>query len=310
MSAAVLEAPGRARTVEVARPEPGAGQVRVRLEGCGICGSNLPLWEGRPWFEYPREPGAPGHEGWGVIDAVGEEVDRWATGDRVAFLSDHAFAEYDLAAADALARIPEPLAGRAFPGEALACAMNVFARTGIEAGQRVAIVGIGFLGAVLVQLATRAGARVTAVSRRPFARDVAREMGAAEAVSLERAADAFSAGLADCAIEVTGQQAPLDLAAELTRVRGRLIIAGYHQDGPRTVNMQLWNWRGLDVVNAHERDPRVYVAGIRSAADAIASGALDPEPLYTHRVPLDALGRGLELLRERPDGFLKALVLT
>jgi len=53
-------------------------------------------------------------------------------------------------------------------------------------------------------------------------------------------------------IEAAGQQWPLDLATELTRERGRLIIAGYHQDGPRQINMQLWNWRGLDVINAHE----------------------------------------------------------
>ena len=44
-------------------PGPGEGQVLVELEGCGVCGSNLPLWEGRPWFSYPLEPGAPGHEG-------------------------------------------------------------------------------------------------------------------------------------------------------------------------------------------------------------------------------------------------------
>lgn len=63
----------------------------------------------------------------------------------------------------------------------------------------------------------------------------------------------------DCVIEATGKQAPLDLASRLPRVRGRLVIAGYHQEGTRTVDMQHWNWRGLDVINAHERDPQVYV---------------------------------------------------
>ena len=62
-------------------------------------------------------------------------------------------------------------------------------------------------------------------------------------------------------IEAVGKQWPLDLAAELTREGGRLVIAGYHQDGPRQVNMQLWNWRGFDVANAHERDPQVAVRG-------------------------------------------------
>lgn len=56
-------------------PEVGASSVCVRLEGCGVCGSNLPVWEGRPWFNYPLAAGAPGYEGWGVIDAVGDDVE-------------------------------------------------------------------------------------------------------------------------------------------------------------------------------------------------------------------------------------------
>jgi threonine dehydrogenase-like Zn-dependent dehydrogenase len=56
-------APQTVRVAETALPSPGHDEVRVRLEGCGICASNLPVWEGRPWFEYPRAAGAPGHEG-------------------------------------------------------------------------------------------------------------------------------------------------------------------------------------------------------------------------------------------------------
>jgi threonine dehydrogenase-like Zn-dependent dehydrogenase len=112
----------------------------------------------------------------------------------------------------------------------------------------------------------------------------------------------------DRVIEAVGHQWPLDLAAELTRERGRLIIAGYHQDGPRQVNMWLWNWRGLDVICAHERDPAVYVRGLRQAVEAVASGRLDPAPLYTHSFPLAQLDAALNATRDRPDGFLKALV--
>jgi threonine dehydrogenase-like Zn-dependent dehydrogenase len=111
-------------------------------------------------------------------------------------------------------------------------------------------------------------------------------------------------------IEAVGKQWPLDLAGELVREGGKLIVAGYHQDGPRQVNMQMWNWRGLDVINAHERDPAVYIEGIRLAVDAVASGRLDPTPLYTHTFPLDQLDDALNATRDRPDGFLKALVMT
>ena len=112
----------------------------------------------------------------------------------------------------------------------------------------------------------------------------------------------------DCVIEAVGQQWPLDLAAELTRIRGRLIIAGYHQDGPRQVNMQLWNWRGLDVINAHEREDVVYVDGMRAAVEAVAVGRLNPAPLYTHVLPLERIGEAFDLLAARPDGFFKALI--
>ena len=109
-------------------------------------------------------------------------------------------------------------------------------------------------------------------------------------------------------IEAVGHQWPLDLAGELTCERGRLIIAGYHQDGPRQVNMQLWNWRGLDVINAHERDPKIYVEGMQAAVDAVASGRLDPTPLYTHRFSLDRISDALNAMKERPKNFMKALV--
>ena len=98
------------------------------------------------------------------------------------------------------------------------------------------------------------------------------------------------------------------LAAELTRIRGRLVIAGYHQDGPRQVNMQLWNWRGLDVINAHERDETVYVSGMHAAVDAVTAGHLDPGPLFTHTLPLEEIAAAFALVAERPDGFLKALI--
>lgn len=315
MRAAVLSAPGRIRIEEVALPEPAPGEVRVRLEGCGVCASNLVPWSGPDWMHFPTEPGALGHEGWGMIDAAGEDVEGLEVGTRVAALSYKSYAEYDIARADAVVPLPPSLIGLPFPGEPFGCAMNIFRRSGIEAGQTVAILGIGFLGAVLTRLASDAGARVVAISRRPFSRDVARRMGAAEVLPMgdnhtvvgtikEMTGGAFC----ERVIEAVGKQEPLDLAGELTGERGRLVIAGYHQDGPRHVNMWLWNWRGIDVVNAHERDPATYVAGMREAVAAVASGQLDPGFLCTHRFPLDRLDAALDATRDRPDGFLKAVV--
>jgi threonine dehydrogenase-like Zn-dependent dehydrogenase len=236
-------------------------------------------------------------------------------GDRVAALSYNGFAEYDIADVQAVVKLPVALEGQPFPAEPLACAFNVFARSNIVAGQTVAIVGIGFLGAILTALAVDAGANVIAITRRPFALEMAQHFGATHRIVMDdhwriidQVKELTGDEGCDCVIEAVGAQWPLDLAGELTRIRGRLLIAGYHQDGLRQVNMQLWNWRGLDVINAHERDPQVYIKGMRHAVEAVASGRLDLSPLYTHRYSLDDAGQALHNLQQRPDGFLKALI--
>ncbi|HEU4752593.1 MAG TPA: alcohol dehydrogenase catalytic domain-containing protein, partial [Armatimonadota bacterium] len=185
MRAAVITEPGRLEIREVPVPEPAPGEVRVRLEGCGVCASNLPPWEGRPWFQYPMEPGNLGHEGWGTVDAIAPDVRGIEPGARVAFLSNHAYAEYDVAPAAAVVPLPGALEGRPFPGEPLGCAMNILRRSAIQCGDTVAIVGIGFLGALLTRLASHAGARVLALSRRADSLDVARQMGADVAIPMD-----------------------------------------------------------------------------------------------------------------------------
>jgi threonine dehydrogenase-like Zn-dependent dehydrogenase len=315
MQAAVIGAPREAHLEEVPVPAPAAGEVRVRVEGCGVCASNLGPWMGLPWSTYPMPAGEGGHDGWGTVDTLGEGVRDVRPGQRVAFLSNRAYAGYDVAAATSLVPLPAALDGIPFPGESFGCGMNIFRRSRIEAGQTVAIVGTGFLGQILVRLASRAGARVVAISRRDSALDLARELGAAETIRMDdhwRILEEVRC-LTDgrgCArvIEAVGLQWPLDLAGELCAERGTLVIAGYHQDGPRQVNMQMWNWKGLDVVNAHERDPEVYLDGVRAAVDAVVSGVLDPRRLVTHMFPLASLGEALDATAGKPDGFLKAWV--
>jgi 2-desacetyl-2-hydroxyethyl bacteriochlorophyllide A dehydrogenase len=313
MRAAVFCGDGRVELQQVARPVPAREEVCVRLEGCGVCASNLPVWSGKPWFDYPLVPGAPGHEGWGEVVAVGDRVDDVRIGERVALLSTRAYAEYDLATPSAVARIPAALAGRPVPGEPLGCAMNVFRRCRIRAGETVAMVGTGFIGALVIQLAARAGASVVALARREYAREVALQCGARAAFATDNdgvasAREGTGGTGFDCVVEAAGEQATLDLASALTSEGGRLVIAGYHQDGPRQVDMQQWNWRGLDVINAHERDAAVAMQGLRDAMAAVAEGRLDPWPLLTHTYPLHALGTAFEAMTERPRGFLKAMV--
>jgi threonine dehydrogenase-like Zn-dependent dehydrogenase len=316
MQAAVIAASRTLEVVSTPLPEPGANELRVRLEGCGVCASSLPVWEGRDWFTYPIDPGAPGHEGWGIVDKVGEGVDNIEEGARIAFLSGRAFAEYDLTKSDSFVRIPDALAGRTFPGEAIGCAMNIFRRSEIEAGQTVAIIGAGFLGNLLIQLSKSAGARVLAISRREAARELAKQCGADETIPMNdhwelvgRVKELTQQRGAERVIECVGAQWPLDIANDIIGERGRLVIAGYHQDGPRQVNMQNWNWLGIDVVNAHERSPRNYVRGMQDAVEAVLSGRIDPAPLLTHTYALDELDCAMNDVSERPDDFVKGTVL-
>ncbi len=103
-------------------------------------------------------------------------------------------------------------------------------------------------------------------------------------------------------------QQTLDYAGWITAYGGRLVIAGYHADGVRTINMQTWNWKGIDVINAHERQPARYVSALRSALDVLQTGGVDQASLHTHAWPLAEIGEAFRTADERPAGFVKGLL--
>ena len=315
MIAAVLSKPRTFTLQQSPIPDVKDDEIKIKVEGCGICASSIPVWEGREWFQYPLEPGSPGHEGWGFVEATGDKINSIQVGDRVAFLSYHAYAEYDVAKEGSYVKLPQQLANIPFPGEPLGCAINIFNRSDISAGDTVAIVGIGFLGALLCQLAKQSGAKVIAISRREYSLDFAKKYGADEVIPLtstwevaNKVGEITGNAFCSCVIEATGKQEGIDVATEVVGEYGKIIIAGYHQDGLRNVNMQKWNWKAIDVINAHERDPAKYLTGMQRAVDAVVQGIMDPHLLYTDILPLDAISNGFELTKKRPDGFMKALV--
>jgi 2-desacetyl-2-hydroxyethyl bacteriochlorophyllide A dehydrogenase len=315
MLAAVLVSPGQFEVKELEVPEPASDEVRMKVEYCGICSSNLAPWRGAPWFNYPFPPGAPGHESVGVVESVGANVSGLEVGTHVSMLGNSGFAEYEIAKAKCVVPISTGLRNVPFLGEPLGCAMNVFRRAQILKDDWVAIVGTGFLGTILLQLCSEAGAKVIAISRRRSALQLAEKMGATLTLSLENQSKLLSAvrditegHFCQVVIEAAGAQETLDIASALTGTRGRLVIAGYHQDGPRSVNMQEWNWRGIDVINAHERDEAVYVEGIRQAAEAVASARIRLEELVSHFFPLEQIEKGFQTLERRPEGFIKGVI--
>ncbi|UZH56567.1 zinc-binding dehydrogenase [Salinimicrobium tongyeongense] len=315
--AAILKAPQKVAVKEINLPEPARGEIRIKLEGSGVCASNIPVWEGRDWFNYPVSPGEPGHEGWGVVDAVGEGVTKFEKGDRVTALTYNAYATHDIAKEESTVKLPASLEGKPFPGEPLGCAMNIFERSDIQKGQKVAVVGSGFLGLLLIQLAKSAGAEVIAVSRREFSLEAAKKAGADHLIQMddhykiiEKVKELTGENFCDRVIECTGKEWPLNLSIELTGERGKLIVAGFHQDGMRSVNVQMLNWRGIDMISAHERDPQQYIKGIKNAIKAVEEGKMDPFPLFTHKFPLEEMEKAYQHLTQRPDGFIKALIVN
>src|SRR3954468_12567855 len=233
MIAAVLSKPQIFTLQQSPIPDIKDDEIKIKVEGCGICASSIPVWEGREWFQYPLEPGSPGHEGWGVVEAVGDKLNDINIGDRVAFLSYHTYAEYDVAKEGSFVKLPPQLANIPFPGEPLGCAINIFNRSDISKDDTVAIVGIGFLGALLCQLAKQKGAKVIAISRREYSLEFAKKYGADETIQLtspwevtNKVSEITGGALCSRIIEATGKQEAIDVATEIIGEYGKLIIAG------------------------------------------------------------------------------------
>jgi NADPH:quinone reductase-like Zn-dependent oxidoreductase len=318
MLAVVIDAPGHVRTEEVATPRPGRNEVLVQIEGCGINPDDVIIWENSDHRDYPLAPGAPGREAWGWVAEVGEDVRRVKVGDRVAILSQRGFAEYDVVAQEDVARLPIQTLEMPFPSLVLAQAMNIFCRSRVEEGSTVAVVGAGILGTILVNLSASVGANVIALSRRQFALDIARELGATQTVLMnlkrstivDKVTKLTNGGLCDVVFEVMGRQDPLLVATELTKAEGQLILAGSHVGGLRQVNLELWSDRSLDIVNAHSRNQESLRAGLHLAVDEAGRGRLNPGPVCSHIYDLAELGEALNTTKQRPDGFLKAIVIV
>ena len=231
-AAQVVSAKGPYQIVEREIPEPGAGQVRIRVQASGVCHSDAVTKEGYfPGIEYPR---VPGHEVAGLIDAVGTGVAGWKVGDRagvgwhgghcghcdpcrrgdflvcqVAALIpgvsyDGGHADYMVAPAVALARIPEGLS--AADAAPLMCAgvttFNSLRNAGARPGDVVAVLGIGGLGHLGVQFAARSGYRTVAIARGKDKEPLARRLGAHHYIDTESQ----------------------DPAAELTKLGGARVI--------------------------------------------------------------------------------------
>lgn len=305
-----LVAPGRGELVTADLPEPGPGQLVLRVVANGVCASDLPTWAAAA----PDGPRRLGHEPTGEVVATGPGV-TIAPGTLVGGRIAPSFAEHALADLDDVVVLPDGVDPAVALPEPLGCVAEGLRRTPVPLGAHVAVVGLGFMGLVMTQLLRTTGvARLVAVDPRDDARRTALANGADAAhTPADLPAAAFSGDDSparhgfDVVVEASGTQAGLDLAGRLVRPHGALSILGYHQSA-REVDLRSWNWKALDVVNAHVRDRALLRASTAAALELVAAGRLDPGRLITHRFHLDQADAAFEALWSKPDGFVKAVV--
>ncbi len=301
-----LIAPTTGRTTEQPVAQPGPGQVLIQVIASGVCASDLSSWSER----LPQYPVRLGHEPVGTVHTAGAGVDL-QVGTLVTGRVEPAFAEFVVADIRDLVPVPAGIDPEHALGEPLGCVAEALRRSSVRLADRVAVIGLGFMGQCMVQLLARsATARVTAIDLRQDARTLAASLGADDAYHPDELPSFLRAGDGlDLVVEATGSQAGLDLATELVRPHGRVSILGFHQ-GPRTVDAETWNWKSIDVINAHVRDRDLLRESTRAALDMLAAKRIDLAPLLTHRFRLDQVDDAFAALRAKPDGFVKAVIVN
>lgn len=314
MKIAVLTGPREFRLQEEPRPQPQPDEVVVQVAACGVCTSELDMWEGKAGQQiYPRYPG---HEASGVIVDVGKEVKGFAPGDRVAvWAPGRGFAEYLVVKAKycfPAGDLPLDLA----LAEPLACAVNTVELANISLGDDVVIIGAGFMGNLVQKLVAMQGPRHLIVAdTRADALERARRLGATHVInvtkeSLPEAVKSLTDGQgADVAFEVVGAQAPLNLLGDVTRMSGKVVIVGFHQGEPRQIPLGYWNWMAFEILNAHFRDEATILRGMRIGMRLLTSDRLQLEGLVSHRFRLPEINDAFLAAHEKPEGFVKSTIV-
>ncbi|WP_423747487.1 2,3-butanediol dehydrogenase (plasmid) [Haladaptatus sp. SPP-AMP-3] len=342
------------RVEEAEETSVGATDVRVAVDTCGICGSDLHEYAAGPIFIPEGEPHAVsgekapitmGHEFSGIVSEIGTDVDDLSKGDAVAInpilycgdcrqcrqgtyhLCDSGgfiglsgggggFAENVVVSAEQAVPLGEdvPLEHGALV-EPLSVGLHAVRRSGISAGDTVAVFGSGPIGLSVIQCARAAGARRIFVSEpRAARRDRAADSGAdhlidpTEIDAVDEVRSSTDGGV-DAAFEVAGIEATFNAALESTRPGGTVTVVSIWEE---TVNMP------PNTVVLGERTltgTLAYLGGPRSneeygmVIDLLADGTLDPEPLVTDRIELDEIvDEGFESLLDESSDQVKIFV--
>jgi 2-desacetyl-2-hydroxyethyl bacteriochlorophyllide A dehydrogenase len=314
---------------------PAAGEVRIRVSHCGICGTDLHVFHGAMDHRVTK-PAVIGHEMSGVIESVGAGVTDWATGDRVTvrpldscgacpacqagnahicmklkFIGiDRPGAMQTLwtVPAKTLHRLPDSLSLKAGALiEPIAVACHDVRLGEVKAGEYIVVLGGGPIGALIALVAQHRGARVLVSEMNPFRIELLQDFGIevvnpAE-VDLVAHVEAATGGAgADVVFEVTSSKAGAEMMTKLPRVRGRIVVVAIFSK-PIEIDLFKFFWRELRLCGA-----RVYEAqDFEEAIQLAASGALPLDKLITNVAPLDQLEWGIRQL-EKGGEVMKVLI--
>lgn len=303
------------KTTEIIeRPIPAINddEVLLRMLICGVCSAELPAWR----TGEARANGVLGHEPVGIVEAVGKNVTAFAPGDRVTGFCLGSFAQYVAVNSRMVAKVPEQLSDSEALGEPLSCMYSAAERTPLSLGDTVAIVGVGFMGLGMLQLMKLKGAgTIIAVGRRQASLDQARRFGAdivwrPDEVDPRYLAatgwDIFGKGL-PVVVEAAGTQSALSLAGDMTAILGTLSVVGFHQE-PRTLNIDMWNKKGITMINAHERRKELQTVYMAKMMDLIAQGKFHVKEMVTHTFAPDQIDQAFAALENKPAGYIKGYV--
>jgi 2-desacetyl-2-hydroxyethyl bacteriochlorophyllide A dehydrogenase len=307
--AMTLVAPGRIDITQIEVPDAGPGEVLIEVKANGICRGDIALFTGELNYGYPF---FHGHEPVGVIAALGPGVQGLRPGDRVACLGSPSYRRHIITKVSQVQRIPDQSADLAlWISEPPACAVNGVQNSDLRLGDRVALLGCGYMGLLVFQCLPRETFSRLILADPDLERlAIARSIGATEVYNPDDAdlvALSKEVGGFDVVIEASGVRGTIPLATKMLRNGGTLNIFGWHQ-GEETLPTHEWHYKGLKVLNTAPMFVRDFTPYFLAAVALMATGRIDQRPLISHRFPISECQRALEVAVGRKDGYTKGVI--